>query len=105
MRSFFAIIFSLLCCLVSPMWATGVFDGPAELPRVTVASSLADTPAPGNVSTVHAGDNLQAALDNAQCGDTVAIEAGANFVGQFLLRAKSCDSGHWIVIRTNASDD
>ena len=95
---------SIFCCAVSPAWATGLFDGPAELPRVTVASSLVDTPAPGSVVTVKAGDNLQTALDNAQCGDTIELEAGATFTGVFILRAKSCDSGHWIVIRSSAPD-
>jgi hypothetical protein len=38
------------------------YDGPAQLPIATVASSMADTPAPGAVVTVNAGANLQAAL-------------------------------------------
>jgi hypothetical protein len=99
-----AIFFSFLCCSIAPVWATGNFDGPAELPRVVVASSIADTPAPGSVVTINAGDDLQAALDHAQCGDTIELQAGANFVGRFLLRAKKCDNAHWIVIRTSSSD-
>ncbi len=35
------------------------FDCPAELPRVLVKSSLADTPAPGHVRLVKESDNLQ----------------------------------------------
>ena len=85
-------------------WASSNFDGPAELPRATVASSLADTPAPGSIVTVRSGDNLQAALDHAHCGDTVELQAGAVFTGVFTLRAQACDSAHWIIIRTSSAD-
>lgn len=80
------------------------FDGPAELPRVTVASSLADTPAPGSIVTVRAGDDLQTALNNAHCGDTVELQAGAVFSGLVDLPAKNCDDNHWIIIRTSSAD-
>jgi len=84
--------------------ASGAFDGPAELPRVTLPTSLADTPAPGTTTPVAAGGDLQAALDNASCGDTITLQAGATFGGLFYLPQKSCDSGHWIIIRTSAPD-
>jgi len=80
------------------------FDGPAELPRVTVPSAMADTPAPGSTISVPAGGNLQAALNSARCGDTIALQAGATFTGRFTLPAKSCDINHWIIIRTSAPD-
>ena len=82
----------------------GNFDGPAELPRVYVKSALADTPAPGRVRTVKAGDNLQEALQSARCGDTLKLEAGATFTGVFRVPNKPCDDGHWIVVRTSAAD-
>jgi hypothetical protein len=82
----------------------GNFDGPAELPRVTVSSSMADTPAPGQIIPVSAGADLQAALNNAHCGDTLELQAGATFAGVFSLPAKSCDNGHWVIIRTSAPD-
>src|SRR5208337_4955639 len=80
------------------------FDGPAELPRFTVASSLADTPAPGSTISVPTGGNLQAALNSANCGDTIALQAGATYTGLFTFPAKSCDDQHWIIIRTSAPD-
>ena len=83
--------------------ATG-FDGPAELPLVYVQSALADTPAPGSTIQVHAGGNLQSALDSAECGQTIALEAGATFSGNFTVPAKSCDDDNWIIIRTSAPD-
>lgn len=80
------------------------FDGPAELPRTTVQSTMADTPAPGNTINVPAGANFQTAINGANCGDTIQLQAGATFTGSFMLPAKSCDDNNWIVIRTSASD-
>lgn len=82
----------------------GNFDGPAELPRLHVRSSLADTPTPGKTRTVHAGDNLEQTLNQAACGDTIKLEAGAVFSGRFVLPEKKCDDAHWIVLRTSAPD-
>ncbi len=80
------------------------FDGPAELPRTKVLSSLADAPAPGKVMTVNAGGDLQAAINTARCGDTVAISAAGTFTGVFTLPNKNCDDAHWVIIRTAAPD-
>lgn len=84
--------------------ASGSFDGPAELPRIYVQTALANTPAPGSVIPVSAGGNLQTALTNANCGDTITLAAGATFSGLFTLPAKACDDQHWIIIRTSAPD-
>jgi len=80
------------------------FDGPAELPRVFLQSSLAVTPVPGQTIAVNAGGNFQSALNSANCGDTISLQAGAAFTGTFTLPAKSCDDNHWIIIRTSAPD-
>jgi len=80
------------------------YDGPAQLPIATVASSMADTPAPGSVINVNAGGNLQTALDNAVCGDTIELQAGATFSGVFNFPAKNCDNDHWIIVRTSSPD-
>jgi hypothetical protein len=80
------------------------YDGPAELPRVTVSSSMASTPAPGSTITVNAGDDLQAALNSASCGDTIQLQAGATFHGKFVFPAKPCDDSHWIIVRTSTPD-
>jgi hypothetical protein len=85
--------------------AGGNFDGPAELPRVTMSTSMASTPAPGKTLAVAAGGNLQAALNSAECGDTITLQEGATFTGAFHLPAKSCDDSRWIIIRTSASDN
>ncbi|HST11284.1 MAG TPA: hypothetical protein VLL05_12985 [Terriglobales bacterium] len=80
------------------------FDGPAELPRAYVKSSLADTPAPGKSVLVKDAAELRSALDKAACGDTIRLQAGAEFSGSFRLPAKPCDDAHWIVLRTSAAD-
>ena len=84
--------------------ATGNFDGPAELPRVYIQSSLADTPAPGASHSVSTMAALQSALASAQCGDKVLLKAGTTFSGTVVLPAKNCDDNHWIVVRTDAPD-
>jgi hypothetical protein len=50
---------------------------------------------------VQRGDNLQAALDAARSGDVLLLEAGAEFVGNFVLPVKSGDSP--IVVRSAPS--
>ena len=89
---------------VSSSGDPGSFDGPAELPRLDVQSTLANTPAPGNTIFATAGSNLQTILNSANCGDTIELQAGATFVGSVLLRAKSCDDQHWIILRSSSSD-
>lgn len=84
--------------------STGSFDGPAELPRVYMQTSMADTPAPGATINVPAGADLQSAINSAKCGDTLLLKAGATFTGTFDLPAKNCDNAHWVVIRTSAPD-
>ena len=61
--------------------ASATTDGPAELPRMYVNSSMASTPAPGAKTVVPAGANLQLALNDAHCGDTLLLQAGATFTG------------------------
>jgi len=56
----------------------------------------------GGTIPVRAGGDLQAALDSAPPGDTIVLEAGATFRGNFTLPKKSGPS--WIVIRSSAPD-
>src|SRR5437764_4214844 len=60
----------------------GAYDGPAQLPITYMQTSLANTPAPGTTIQVSAGASLQGALNSANCGDTIALAAGATFTGQ-----------------------
>lgn len=70
------------------------------LPQATV--DLALPVLHGAVTAVHAGDDLQAAIDAAAPGDTLELDAGATFTGPFTLPDKS--GSDWIVIRTATAD-
>ncbi len=94
-----------LTLTVSAAQNSSNFDGPAELPRVYLSTTMADTPAPGSTISVKAGGDLQSAVDHAGCGDTIALQAGATFSTLGLtLPAKSCDDEHWIILRTSTPD-
>src|SRR6266513_5295365 len=82
----------------------GGSDGPAQLPATYFQTALANTPAPGGTILVSAGGSLQTALNNAKCGDTIKLAAGATFAGVFTLLAKACDALHWIIVRTSTPD-
>ena len=79
-------------------------DGPASLPQACLYTALSGTPSPGKTISVSAGDDLQAALTSAQCGDTVSIQADATFPGNYVLPARHCDDQSWITIRSAAPD-
>ncbi len=57
----------------------------------------------GNVIVVKAGGDFQAALEGARPGDTITLQAGASFVGNFNLPLKT--GGEFITIRTSATDE
>jgi hypothetical protein len=82
--------------------SAGTFDGPAELPRIYLQTTLADTPAQGKTIEIRAGGDFQGALNKAECGDTIALQAGATFAGVFSFPQKPCEDGNWIIIRTSA---
>lgn len=73
---------------------------PPQPPRVRL-----DTRFPtlgGKVIAVRAGQNLQAALDAARPGDTLELQAGATWVGNFVLPRKENPRNRWIVLRSSA---
>lgn len=85
-----------------------IFDSPAtrvgNLSSLTF-TSLAPPPPPPPVYTtftVPAGGSVQAALDAAAPGDTILLEAGATYVGNFVLPAKA--GAKFITIRSSAPD-
>ncbi len=57
----------------------------------------------GNTITVRQGGDFQAALERAKPGDTISLQAGASFVGNFNLPMKT--GAEFITIRTSATDD
>jgi hypothetical protein len=83
----------------SPSMPTGGGQQP-ELPRASV--NVAMPSVTGRSIWVGAGGDLQGALNAAQLGDEVVLQAGATFVGNYTLPTKSSGSG-WIVVRTSGS--
>jgi hypothetical protein len=71
-----------------------------EKPRVYLNTNYA--PPTGRTIAVAAGGDFHGALNQAQPGDVITLEAGATFTGNFTLPNKS-GSG-WIVIRSSAPD-
>jgi|GEM_PF-2435997 len=65
----------------------------------TQAATLTVGPASSNQYS-----NLQTAINAAQPGDTLLLQAGATFTGPFVLPNKNTGSTQWITIRTSAAD-
>jgi hypothetical protein len=65
--------------------------------------ALATVSAKAATIVVSAGGDLQAAINAAQAGDTVVVEAGASFVGPFTLRNKAGEA--YITIQTSAASE
>ena len=70
-------------------------SGP-ELPRVSLDTRY--VPPTGKTISVAAGGDLQAAINLAQRGDVIELAAGARFVGNYALPAKTGTG--WITIRS-----
>jgi hypothetical protein len=61
-------------------------------------------PPTGSTIRVPSGGDLQGAIDQAQPGDVILLEAGASFRGNFTLPKKTSPVAAWITIRTSAPD-
>jgi PKD repeat protein len=71
---------------------------------ITVSALLTCGVVPAEATTIYVGegDNLQAALDAAQPGDTILLQEGVEFVGNFVLPVKTGEG--WITVRSSAPD-
>src|SRR6266478_9475805 len=81
----------------------GAKDGVAELPKACYYTALDGTPSPGKQIRVSAKSNLATAIDDAKCGDTLLLPAGASFDAT-VLPSKKCDDQHYITVRTDTPD-
>jgi hypothetical protein len=61
------------------------------------------TPPSGRTIAVRAGGDFQAALDQAQPGDVITLQAGVTYQGPFTLPNKSRTG--WITVRSSAPDN
>ena len=93
--------------LVLLAWAAGASPhaspqspNPPEPPREFLQTDRATTPVVGNAIEVAPDADLQAALDEAQPGDEIVLQAGAVYSGNFVLPAKG-ESDQWITVRTS----
>ena len=68
------------------------------LPQVYLDTTY--TPLSGNTIAVPAGGDFQAALNNANPGDTIQLAAGASYTGPFILPNKA--GAGWIYIESSA---
>ncbi|MDQ3142718.1 MAG: T9SS type A sorting domain-containing protein [Bacteroidota bacterium] len=93
------ILLILTCIMVCLLFHTILIAQPCQpaLPQSYVNTTYS-LPT-GNKIIVNAGGNLQTALNNAQPGDVVELQAGATFTGNFTLRKKTGTG--WIYIRTS----
>ena len=80
--------------------ATNEAPCPPGLPKVFLETSIASTAVTGKTIDVGINGDFQAALNKAQPGDEIVLQAGATFQGNFILPAKQ-SSGKWITIRTS----
>ena len=93
-----AIILYLILLMVSMPQLAAAAAAPPALP----ARSVSPLPqaSSGRVIQVRAGGDLQAALNSARGSDTIVLEAGAQWIGNFTLPPRS--DGAWVTIRSSA---
>jgi hypothetical protein len=59
----------------------------------------------GATKIVASGDDLQTAINAAQCGDTVVLKAGGTWDGTFTLPDKNCTSSTPITLRSSDAEN
>src|SRR6266513_2688230 len=101
---FFLLVTAALIPVGLPMRLTAEAQGVVQaLPQVALPQVYLDTtftPPSGNTIAVPAGGDFQAALDNANPGDTIQLAAGASYIGPFTLPNKA--GAGWIYIESSA---
>jgi len=97
----------LLARPLAVLITAGVVNGVGLAATLPTAPKTFDTtyaPPSGATLNVAAGGDLRAALDKAQLGDTIVLQAGATFTGPFTLPNKTSGSGWIYVVSSNLSN-
>jgi len=87
-----------LIILFAGIYFTGNAQTLPQLPKTYINTTYA-LPT-GKTYIVNAGGDFQAALDSAQLGDIIILQAGATFTGPYTLPNKTTGSG-WIYIQSS----
>jgi hypothetical protein len=89
----------------------GLSNGSPSVPfeplRPAPPQQTPDTSMPtqtGTVRNVAAGDSsgLQNAIDSSKCGDTIVLQAGSTYIGNFVVPRLSCSNG-WVLVQSSAA--
>ena len=83
----------------------GAWDGRAKLPTACVYTALSASPSYGKTVIASDSAGLIAKLRSVQCGDTIVLNAGTVYTGEFVLPAKDCGPKRWITIRSSSTGD
>lgn len=71
------------------------------LPQYQVNTDLSNSPVTGKSIPVASGGDIQAAINSANPGDEIVLQAGGTWIGQYVLPNKGQNSA-WITIRSSA---
>lgn len=71
------------------------------LPQYQVNTDLSNSPVTGRSITVASGGDIQAAINSANPGDEIVLQAGGSWTGQYVLPNKG-QTTSWITIRSSA---
>jgi hypothetical protein len=96
-RMFFVSHFSLLVVLSTAAAFAMTYP---QLPTAVV--DVTCCPPVTRTIPVHTAAQLQTALDKAQLGDEIVLDAGSTYEGNFILRALGGTNG-WVTIRSSAA--
>src|SRR5262250_2219130 len=91
--------------MVTGMWRISVYTLILMLGSVTGAMATTWT-VPTGSDPVANGSGFQSSLNQAQCGDTIILQAGATYQGSFVLQYKGACTGtdaDYITIQTSAT--
>ena len=99
-----SVIAYLCAALATASIAPAAALGAAALPAPPQTFDSSYVAPKGAILKVATGGDLQAALNKAQLGDTIVLQAGATFKGPFKLPNKTAGSGWIYVVSSNLAN-